>query len=69
MKKVKCEIEFEVADDITEFQVEAYLWDTVGGMQLGEGIGNEARNSIEDTAWGSEHFDVDNVKLSKIEEE
>jgi hypothetical protein len=62
MKKVKCEIEFMVDDEITNDDVEGYLWDQVAGMTLGDGITNKTRRSLENTVFQGEEFDVNYVK-------
>jgi hypothetical protein len=64
MKKIaKCEIEFEVEDEITKEQVEAYLWDHVAGMTLGDGIDNKTRCSLEETIFQGDNFDVIDVTI------
>lgn len=63
MKLAKCEIEFSVPEGATKEMVESYLYEHLAGIHLEDGVLSSEKQSIEDTVFHNDEFDVNSVEI------
>lgn len=64
MKNVKCNIEFQVSNEVTEHTINQYLYDLIAGVTIGDGIPQECRKNLDDSIFLSDKFKIGSIEIN-----